>query len=77
VNQLQPSANVPAPPIRIWSRLHSNDGGLPLDIRLFFIHRDLARQSFPKLLSWDFDKLITAHGVCIETNAKAFVERAF
>ena len=55
----------------------SPNGGVPRDIRLSFIHRDLARQSLEKLLSWDFDKLIIAHGVCIETNAKAFVERAF
>lgn len=52
-------------------------GGVPLDIRLSFVHRDLARQSLEKLLSWDFDKLIIAHGRCVETNAKAFVERAF
>jgi len=53
------------------------DGGVPLDIRLTFIHRNLARQSFKKLLSWDFDRLIIAHGPCIEKDAKAFVERAF
>jgi hypothetical protein len=52
-------------------------GGVPLDIRLSFIHRDLARQSLEKLLSWDFDKVIIAHGACIKTNAKAFVERTF
>ncbi|HTU33132.1 MAG TPA: DUF4336 domain-containing protein [Candidatus Acidoferrum sp.] len=52
-------------------------GGVPLDIRLSFIHRDRARQSLDRVLSWDFDKLILAHGVCIEKNAKAFVERAF
>jgi hypothetical protein len=52
-------------------------GGVPLDMRVSFIHRDLARQSLDKILSWDFDKLIVAHGVCIETNAKAFVQRAF
>jgi len=55
----------------------SPDGGVPLDIRLSFIHRDLARQSLDKLLSWDFDKLILAHGVCIEKNAKDFVKSAF
>jgi hypothetical protein len=55
----------------------SPQGGVGLDIRLSFIHRDLARKSLEKLLSWDFDKLIIAHGPCIETNAKAFVERAF
>jgi hypothetical protein len=53
------------------------DGGVPLDIKLSFIHRDLARRSLDRLLSWDFDKLILAHGVCIEKNAKAFVKRAF
>ena len=53
------------------------NGGVGLDIKLSFIRRDLARQSLKKLLSWDFDKLIIAHGMCIATNAKAFVERAF
>lgn len=52
-------------------------GGIPRDIRLSFTHRNLARQSLEKLLSWDFDKLIIAHGVCIEKDAKPFVEWAF
>ncbi len=52
-------------------------GGVGLDIRLTFTHRSLARQSLKKLLSWDFDKLIIAHGPCIEKDAKQFVERAF
>ncbi|MGO9325482.1 MAG: DUF4336 domain-containing protein [Terracidiphilus sp.] len=55
----------------------SPHGGVGLDIRLSFIHRDLARRSLEKLLSWDFDKLIIAHGPCIERDAKPFVERAF
>ncbi len=53
------------------------DGGVPLDIKLSFTNRNLARQSLEKLLSWDFNKLIIAHGRCIEQDAKAFVERAF
>ncbi len=52
-------------------------GGVGLDIRLSFTNRRLARQSLERLLSWDFDKLIIAHGVCIERDAKPFVERAF
>jgi hypothetical protein len=52
-------------------------GGVALDIRLSFIRRNLARRSLEKLLSWDFDKLIIAHGPCIEKDAKAFVERVF
>ena len=46
-------------------------GGVPRDIRLSFTNRNLARRSLGKLLSWDFDKLIIAHGVCIEKDAKA------
>ena len=55
----------------------SPHGGVGLDIRLSFTNRDLARRSLEKLFSWDFDKLIIAHGVCIEKDAKPFVERAF
>jgi hypothetical protein len=53
------------------------NGGVPLDIRLSFTDRKLARQSLERLLSWDFAKLIVAHGVCVEKDAKRFVERAF
>ncbi len=55
----------------------SPHGGVGLDIRLSFINRALARQSLEKLLSWDFDKLIIAHGACVEKDAKPFVEGAF
>ena len=55
----------------------SPHGGVGLDIRLSFTNRNLARRSLEKLLSWDFDKLIIAHGACIEKDAKPFVERAF
>ncbi len=59
------------------SGVASPHGGVPRDIRLSFIYRNLARRSLEKLLSWDFDKLIIAHGACIEKDAKPFVERAF
>jgi len=52
-------------------------GGVALDIRMSFIHRGAARRSLRRLLAWDFDKLIIAHGPCIEKDAKQFVERAF
>jgi Domain of unknown function (DUF4336) len=52
-------------------------GGVPCDIRLSFTNRNLARRSLERLLSWDFDKLIIAHGVCVEKDAKPFVEGAF
>lgn len=55
----------------------SPQGGVPLDMRLFFLNRNQARRSLEKLLSWDFDKLVIAHGECLEKGAKPFVERAF
>jgi len=53
------------------------NGGVGLDMRLSFTNRTLARRSLDRLLSWDFDKLIIAHGMCVEKNGKRFVERAF
>lgn len=55
----------------------SPQGGVALDFRLSFTNRTLSRRSLERLLSWDFDKLIIAHGPCIEKDAKAFVKRAF
>jgi hypothetical protein len=52
-------------------------GGVGLDIRLTFTKRALARLSLKRVLAWDFDKLIIAHGPLIERDAKALVERAF
>jgi hypothetical protein len=52
-------------------------GGVPLDIRLSFTNRGLARQSLDTLLSWDFDRLIIAHGPCLKNDAKPLVEEAF
>ncbi len=53
------------------------DGGVPLDIRWSFTDRSKARASLARLLSWDFDKAIVAHGHCVEHDAKPFVEAAF
>ena len=52
-------------------------GGVGLEIKLTFINRKLARQSLERLLAWDFDKLIIAHGACIEHDAKRYVQQAF
>jgi hypothetical protein len=54
-------------------------GGVPRDIaaRLAFTDRAAARRSLDRLLAWDFDRLVIAHGACIQTGARPFVERAF
>ena len=52
-------------------------GGIAKDIRLTFTNKRLARQSLERLMSWDFDRLVIAHGPCVEKDAKQLVERAF
>lgn len=53
------------------------NGGVPRDVRWSFTNRLLARASLEKMLSWDFNKVIVAHGLCVDRDAKAFVEDAF
>lgn len=56
------------------------DGGMPRDIRLTFIgeqRRRLAEDAVQKLLAWDFEKLIVAHGDPVANGARPLVERAF
>ena len=53
------------------------EGGVTVDMKMTFLNRKLARQSLERLLSWDFDKLIIAHGPCIESGAKQYIKRAF
>jgi hypothetical protein len=55
----------------------SPGGAVGLEIKLTFTNRNLARQSLEELLSWDFDRLIIAHGSCLEKDAKRFVVKAF
>lgn len=53
------------------------NGGVPRDIRWTCVNRRKARESLARLLSWDFDRAIFAHGDCVERDAKRFVETAF
>jgi hypothetical protein len=57
--------------------VNTPQGGVALDIRLTFLNRDRARQSLQQVRAWDFDKVIIAHGPCIEHDAKQFIEHAF
>ncbi|HEY1882253.1 MAG TPA: DUF4336 domain-containing protein [Candidatus Cybelea sp.] len=51
--------------------------GVPIDVRLSFVNRELARSSVAKMLSWDFEQLVVAHGDPVEFEAKTQVRRAF
>ena len=61
-------------------RLGGIQGGAPCDLRFSFLgkqRRRLGQDSLRKMLSWDFDKLVVAHGDCVQSHAKTFVERSF
>jgi hypothetical protein len=45
-------------------------------VQLSRTRRSAYLQSRENLLQWDFDKVILAHGPCIEQNARTYVERA-
>ena len=55
-------------------------GGSPRDLRISFVgkrRRRLGEESLRKLLSWDFDKIVIAHGDLTIDNARELVERSF
>jgi hypothetical protein len=59
-----------------WEGVLSPHLEVGLDIRLF-TNRKIARLSMDQLLTWEFDKIILAHGPCITENARDIVIRAF
>lgn len=52
-------------------------GGSPVDWRLMLRDRSAARAAVRQILQWDFDRLIVCHGLCVTSDARPFVERAF
>ena len=52
-------------------------GGVPVDIQWTMLKKELARQSLRKLLSWDFENLVVAHGDCVIGDAKPRLAAAF
>jgi hypothetical protein len=52
-------------------------GGTSVDIRASFWDRQALQASMERLLAWEFDNLVLAHGPCVIGQAKPFVENAF
>ena len=54
------------------------DGKTPLDLRMtFWGQKEQARACFKRILSWEPDKIILAHGRWYESNGTAELRRAF
>lgn len=52
-------------------------GGMARDIRLTFRDKAAARECVERILQWDFDTLVVAHGPVVTHDARETVERAF
>ncbi len=56
----------------------SPKGKTPLDWRLSFIFgKSRARMAVSKMLDWEPDKIVIAHGECIFSNGKEFIKNSF
>jgi hypothetical protein len=53
------------------------DGGTPLDGRLTFVHRDAARDSIVRVLTWSPRHLVIAHGPCFTEGGVDVLRRSF
>ena len=51
--------------------------GPPAPVRLGFRDKAAARASLERILSWDFDRIVMAHGRIVETGGKAAFEHAY
>jgi hypothetical protein len=49
----------------------------PVEWRLSFINRAPARQARKKVLSWNCQSVVVAHGECPRTNGNAFLAKSF
>jgi hypothetical protein len=65
--------------LRKWSLLGGvagPDGSTPRDVRLTFWNRRAARESLSKMLAWDPQRLIIAHGEWVPENGKEELARS-
>ncbi len=72
---------VPSFPLRTLMKLAgivAPDGKTPLDFRAtFWGNKAQARKSYEKILAWQPEKIIIAHGQCYSENATQELQRAF
>jgi len=52
-------------------------GGAPREWRLSFLNRTLARQRLARIIAWDAEKVVMAHGEMTRENGAAFIRKSF
>jgi hypothetical protein len=61
---------------RLW-RITEPCGMAPLELRLSFVRRRIAREALSRVLAWDPAGVIMAHGTCVTNNGRAFIHQSF
>lgn len=80
VTDLCESGHAEQPPLsRLAARLAGTyeQPGPPIDMKLMFYNKAATRASIEKVLSWDFERMILAHGHLVQSDAKTIVRRAY
>lgn len=60
-----------------WNAVAAPNGSTARNYRWTFWKRDVARRAVREILSWQPQRIIVAHGPCIEENAPEFLRAAF
>ena len=58
-------------------RMVGPEPSVPRKFRVAFTNRRAARESLERILAWPAKKVLMAHGTPVETDARAFLRRAF
>jgi hypothetical protein len=61
---------------RLW-QITEPCGMAPLELRLSFVRRQIAREALSRVLAWDPTGVIMAHGTCVTNNGRAFIQQSF
>jgi hypothetical protein len=64
-------------PIARACRITKGKGFAPLEIRLSCMRRSAAKAAVRHMLLWQPQRVIMAHGDCVNTNGQAYLRRAF
>jgi hypothetical protein len=63
-------------PLAVLGGITADKPSTPLDWRLSFVHRAAAREARAKVLSWDCERVIMAHGEWRRSGGHAFLKRS-
>lgn len=64
--------------LRLWARLNGQYGrlGSVIEVRLAFRDRAAARRSVARMMAWEFERIVPAHGQIVVHDAKARLHHA-